>query len=109
MAETGSARIGQPVARWRAATSCGSTPLRPPARMTPRSHARPAGTGIHALRPRDGSRIGARIGKGTGHAEERLAERQIELHGSDAGVRPGVTRQLAPQCSLGVVGDTGVA
>ena len=45
MPDMASARIGQPVRRASSATSCGSTPLAPPTRTTPRSLA------IHATSP----------------------------------------------------------
>ena len=102
--------IGQPVAACNAATSSTPTPLRPPARIeatpAPRARRGRRRVGERAV-PGDGSGTGG--GQWARRAEEWLPEGEVELHRPDAARSPRIVGQFAPELSLGVVGDPGVA
>ena len=96
-----------PAAAARAATSAGATPLRPPARITPRRPSTPSAiehrSPGHGL---DAAVTGRR--QRTDRPDERLPERQVEVHRPVGGRLEHTAGQRSPRrCQCGV-GDAGV-
>ena len=102
--ERGSASTGQPSASARASTASGSS-MPAPATSTPRPRT-PAGSArVGDAGPRPGPRAtadrqGRPAGSGSGGADQRLAERQVQVHGPGGragGLDDGAGGEAAPR------------